>query len=391
MKILIISPDIPHSRVHFASGVMLYNTIAEISKRHEVTLLSFIKHGEENLIRDIEQYCSNVYTVPFDRKLNLVSRGAYFLNTAPSQVSYYNCREMKQKVTEITKSKKFDIMQIEQCPMAQYADYASVPKKVLTLHDILSDLSRNDSAMDGSFLGTSRKYISCKKAESYELKILEKFDRIITMSKRDTEVLSKKLPHKKFSVFPFWKELFVSRKNSTQGNGGYLLFNGNMERKDNIAAVKYFCDEIFPKILNKLPQTLFYVVGGHGTNQISGISSNNNVIIKSFVDDIDELYNACSVVVAPVRGGGGIKFKIINALAAAKPTVTTLLGNEGIGGIPDKELMVADNPDDFAEKVSTLLKHPEIGKEIGENGYKLFLKLFNSKKEEIESVLYSSL
>ncbi|MBI5373998.1 MAG: glycosyltransferase [Candidatus Schekmanbacteria bacterium] len=389
MKILIISPDIPHAKVHFAAGVMLYNTIAELSKRHEISLLSFIKRGEENLIRDIEQYCRNVYTVPFDRKLNLASRGTYFLNTAPSQVSYYSCREMKQQVAEITKNNKFDILQIEHCPMAQYADYASVPKKVMILHDILSDLSRNDSVMDGSFLGMSRKYISCKKAESYELKILEKFDRIITMSKKDTEVLSKKLPHKKFSVFPFWKELFVSRENITRGNGGYLLFNGNMERKDNIDAVKYFCNEIFPKILSKLPQTLFYVVGEHGTNKISGISPNSNVIIKSFVDDIDELYNACSVVVAPIMGGGGIKFKIINSLAAAKPVVTTSLGNEGIGGIPDKELMAADNPDDFAGKVTTLLKHPKLGKEIGENGYKLFLKLFNSKKEDIESVLYS--
>ena len=90
--------------------------------------------------------------------------------------------------------------------------------------------------------------------------------------------------------------------------------------------------------------------------------------MTGFVDDLDECYKKAAVFVAPILTGGGIIVKILDALAAGTPVVTTSYGNEGIGAVGGRELLVADDPQFFAEAVVKLLTDRGYAERIASNG-----------------------
>lgn len=337
----------------------------------------------------MEKYCKNIDVVPFQKKLNIFSRTMDFLKPVPSQVSYYFSNEMKMKVKEITRANRFDVVQIEHTTMGQYADDVYFSKKILLLHDLHADISYRDFETSRGLFKRFCKSISYRKIKNYELKAIRKFNKIITVSERDKEILNRRLSDINISVFPFWKNMFISKKEIKTNDNQFLLFTGNMERRDNLDSATFFSHKIFPIVSKQFSDIKFYIVGGVPGGKFKNIVENTNTKITGYVDDIEEYYNRCKIFVAPIRLGAGIKFKIINAMAAAKPVVTTSLGNEGIGGVSDKDLVIADSSEEFAQKIIELLKNPKKCKEIGENGYEFFCKKFNNSFEEFEKIYFS--
>jgi polysaccharide biosynthesis protein PslH len=92
------------------------------------------------------------------------------------------------------------------------------------------------------------------------------------------------------------------------------------------------------------------------------------VSVTGFVDDIDRLYKTSAVFVAPILTGGGIIVKILDALAARRPVVTTSYGNEGVAARPERDLLVADDPEMFATQVIRLLTDSVLAEKVASNG-----------------------
>jgi glycosyltransferase involved in cell wall biosynthesis len=100
------------------------------------------------------------------------------------------------------------------------------------------------------------------------------------------------------------------------------------------------------------------------------------VSVPGFVDDLDECYKKASVFVAPILVGGGIIVKILDSMAAGTPVVTTTYGNEGIGALPGRDLLIADDPKGFAEAVVRVLSDKELAAGLSRNGQEFVRKNF---------------
>ena len=90
--------------------------------------------------------------------------------------------------------------------------------------------------------------------------------------------------------------------------------------------------------------------------------------VTGFVEDTDREYKTAAVFVAPILIGGGIIVKVLDALAAGTPVVTTSFGNEGVGAKPGRDLLVADDPQAFADAVVALLKDEALAERLSGSG-----------------------
>lgn len=139
-----------------------------------------------------------------------------------------------------------------------------------------------------------------------------------------------------------------------------LLFVGGFGHGPNIDGIVWFCENIFPKVIEKNPNIKLNIVGSKAPDKVLNLKS-FNVNVLGFVSDeeLEELYKECRVSVAPLRYGAGIKGKIIEAIANGIPVVTTTCGAEGIAN-DNNFIMVDDDCDKFAQDILALYENEEL-------------------------------
>ncbi|BAU26503.1 GT2 family glycosyltransferase [Aneurinibacillus soli] len=213
---------------------------------------------------------------------------------------------------------------------------------------------------DLHYLRESREYELTKNpallASSHEWKkieheLIEKADVIYYPSYVEINEVKKYFPHSHAKAIPAY--IFDQKKVEATGfeQRKHLLFVGGFGHKPNIDAVLWFVKEIFPLIVAKIPDIIFYVVGSNPPPEIQGLQS-SNIKVTGFVTDeeLEHYYHKCRVVVVPLRYGAGVKGKVVEAIYYQIPIVTTSIGAEGL---PDAEqvLTIEDDVAKFAEAV----------------------------------------
>jgi len=143
-----------------------------------------------------------------------------------------------------------------------------------------------------------------------------------------------------------------------------VIFVGAMDWEPNVAAVRYFCAEIWPSIMAKAPQARFRIVGRNPDRRVQELAGSAVEVTGRVPSVVDHLREA-SVVVVPLRIGGGTRLKIYEAMAAGKAVVSTSVGAEGLDVHHGKDIMLADSPGNFAESVITLLADADLRRRQG--------------------------
>jgi glycosyltransferase involved in cell wall biosynthesis len=98
------------------------------------------------------------------------------------------------------------------------------------------------------------------------------------------------------------------------------------------------------------------------------LGETNGTIFTGWLEDVRPVIARSWVSVVPLRKGGGTRLKILESLSIGTPVVSTSKGAEGLDLIPGKEILIADDPEDFAEQVLQLLSNPELREELSQNG-----------------------
>jgi glycosyltransferase involved in cell wall biosynthesis len=139
-----------------------------------------------------------------------------------------------------------------------------------------------------------------------------------------------------------------------------ILFTGKMDYRPNIDAVLWFVRHVWPLILQRIPAARFYIVGKHPAPQIARLTTEPRVTVTGYVPEVLPYFGGSDVCVVPLRVGGGTRLKVLEAMAAGVPLVSTSLGAEGIGLVAGEHALIADSPQPFADAVLHLLGHPAL-------------------------------
>jgi GT2 family glycosyltransferase/glycosyltransferase involved in cell wall biosynthesis len=208
-----------------------------------------------------------------------------------------------------------------------------------------------------------------REAQQYqklEVRLAQMSDLIWCNSSEDKRVMQHAAPGKRIEVLPTIHELHDRGKPFAERAD--VLFVGNLAHRPNSDGIHFLMKEIFPLIQKSLPRIKLYIVGDNASPEILAYAS-NHVRVNGYVVDIAPLFEGCRVFVAPVRFGAGVKGKIGEAMSYGLPVVTTSIGAEGFGLTNEVNIMIADDPADFAAAVSRLYSEKELWQTLADNSH----------------------
>jgi glycosyltransferase involved in cell wall biosynthesis len=219
-----------------------------------------------------------------------------------------------------------------------------------------------------------------KKLFAFEKKELGKCRICIAVSEKDRQVLSKLNPDTEITVIPNGVDVeYFSPRNGGQVPRS-VVWVGGMKDFYNRQAVNYFCGEIFDKIKKEVQDLRLTMVGKSPTKKVLELAKQNkDVRCIGYAEDVRPYINEAMIFIAPILSGGGTKLKVLNALAMGRAVVTTSVGAEGIDVTNGENIIIADNPDEFARRSVDLLKNPEETERIGKKARELVIEKYDWK------------
>ena len=208
----------------------------------------------------------------------------------------------------------------------------------------------------------------------WELQLARACDMTLVVSGDERQVLKNEDPSLDVRVLSLIHDVKIPKKSFSDRSG--ILFLGAFLHNPNADGVLWFIREIFPKIHADIPDIKFYVVGDRPTEEILSLSS-GNIIVTGYVEDVTDYFENCRVFVAPLRYGAGVKGKINHSMSYGLPVVTTTVGAEGLGLANNENVLIADDPIEFAEKVLRLYRSGELWENLSKNSLNHIRKNFS--------------
>lgn len=359
MKILFVSLFLPQEKAYHAGGRYVFELLRQLSQRHEISVATRFQEDEFSSLDELKPFCREIYPYPYPRK----EQRTIFDNLA----LVVNYLRFSRFADRLIRSGKYDLAQVEWVETALLIGRHPTPL-VLDAHDVISKPAERFARQKTGPAGVMAQLFLLL-VRAVETWIMRRFDTIITLSDFDRNYLQPLLPQQDIRTVSIPAGLDMTNRRFEREAQTLLFFASYRYRPVNVAAALWFHRQVLPLIRREFPDARF-VIAGYGPPQcLTELAATDSaVLVTGFVEDSETYYKRATVFVAPILAGGGIIVKILDALAAGAPVVTTSYGNEGIGGIPGRDLLIADEASQFAEAVIAILKDPALAEHLSTNG-----------------------
>lgn len=286
--------------------------------------------------------------------LNLFSTRSYF-------VSRFKFNSFEHELTETLKKKKFDIIQLEGVFMGVYLPVIrkySEAKVVLRAHNIEHYIWNRHALVEKNLLKRVYFNLQNKRLKRFELSVFKSCDAIVTITKTDEAELQKLGCFKPSTTCITGVDIDIYRQaTQVQPKPKTVFYFGSMDWLPNSEAVLWFLNHCWEKIHKAVPDARFVVAGKGMPPSFHKLIAPNLLLVEN-VPDAAAFYKQHEVMVVPLWSGSGIRIKIIEGMAYGKAIVSTSIGAEGIGCTHQKNILIADNAEDFSKAVIDVLKKP---------------------------------
>ncbi len=152
---------------------------------------------------------------------------------------------------------------------------------------------------------------------------------------------------------------------ATAAESGTAGFIGSLDFRPNQEAVTWIVRELWPRVTERVPEARLSIAGSGAPDWLRREATGQNIAFLGTVDDAQAFLTRMSVVIAPLFAGGGMRIKVLEAMALAKPIVATAIGAGGIDVQNDRDILIADDVMSFVAGVARLLREPETAARIG--------------------------
>jgi glycosyltransferase involved in cell wall biosynthesis len=276
---------------------------------------------------------------------------------------------MQQKLDEVMKRERFDVVQIES---SQLAGYTFDPRAVTVLdeHNIEYELLYRMYSTEGSPLRRMYNWLEFQKFKREEVSSWQSVMGVVSTSAREERIMREAAPDTPMMVAPNAVNVDYFCPSEEPIDADALVMTGLMHYRPNIDGAVYFVREILPHILASRPNAVFYIVGAGATNELKRLAS-DNVVVTDTVADVRPYVYKSAVFVVPLRMGGGTRLKVLEGMSMSKAVVSTSVGCEGIDVTHDEHLLIVDESRAFADAVLKLMADRSRRLELGRAGREL--------------------
>jgi polysaccharide biosynthesis protein PslH len=372
-----------------------YRILQALSRRHKITLFTFYAATHDDLHSEVKQEFDRVVCMPLEistrRSLSEAVRYLRYLSSPlPYTVSKFCRPEVTQRLHELVVEEKPDVIVCDFVIAAEPIPWTAASPKILFTHNVETEIWRRHYKLTQNPFWKAICWRECRAMERFERHYLTMADHVLTVSESDRNVFAQMIDSSRITVIPTGVDSDYFSPSPLQEEPNTLVFSGAMDWMPNEDAIVYFLRQIFPHIRRQIPNASLCVVGRDPSRGLIEISAGQRGIeITGRVDDIRPFVHRAAVYVVPLRVAGGTRLKIFEAMAMGKAVVSTKIGAEGLPIHPGQDILIADDPREFADTAVRLLKDAGLRARIGgaarelvERGYS-----WSSVVKPFESVL----
>jgi sugar transferase (PEP-CTERM/EpsH1 system associated) len=396
MRILYFSPR-KCWPVNAGARLRDYQLARQLARRASVTYFGLFDPGEQ--AHEPENDGLDPPETIFERSLLLPKPPAYgawnllrgLAGPTPVTVLNYTSQSVSAALADLGREMNFDAVQLEGVHLARYIPilraFPGRPPVLCDWHDLFSESMTRYSE---SVAGLPRRLYARRTARllaGMETELLRVCDAHLVVSERNRQTLLENTPSAVFHIVENGvdtsyhsddqiEDAHARWRRKENGAGGYgrrdrIVFVGAMDYTANIDAVTHFASRIWPQIRARDPELSFTIVGRNPAPAVTALRGQPGVEVSGTVADVRPYYREAFAVVVPLRLGSGTRLKILEAMAAGVPVVSTTLGAEGLEAEPGEEILIADTPEDTVEAIVRLRRSPELRQALEERGRKL--------------------
>jgi polysaccharide biosynthesis protein PslH len=348
-----------------------YNILRELARRHSVTFCSFYAAHDNDQHGGLKSIFERVVCLPLKlpeakSAAEMLSYGIRLFSSQPYGIAKFCLPEVRRKVDALADEGEFDVIVCDFMAAAGAIPWSSPVPKVLFTHNVEATIWRRHYEVAASPIWKAVSWLEWKKMESAESRYLRLANHVLTVSKADRDAFAGVIDPAKVTVIPTGVDIEYFQPLALEEKPNSIVFTGSMDWLPNEDAIIHFLDEIFPLIREQCPDATLEVVGRKPSGKlVARAQKEKNVTLTGWVEDIRPHLARGSVCIVPLRIGGGTRLKIFEAMAMAKPVVSTSVGAEGLPVEPGQNILLADEPQDFAERALSLLRDSSARKRIG--------------------------
>jgi polysaccharide biosynthesis protein PslH len=282
-------------------------------------------------------------------------------------VAYFSSNNMESQILRLISESNFDLIHTEHIRAAPYtAAIDGLPKLFDSVDSLALAYERGWRNRHGNLLNRAVAFEEWLKMRIYEPKMVSAFDQVIVSSPVDQRFLSS-TNGPVAEVISNGVDLENFNPDGRGRDENSIVFVGQMSYYVNVDSILHFYNHAFPLIQKQNPNVRFSIVGTDPKKSIRNLANNPAVEVTGYVPDIQPYVTRASVFICPMICGSGIQNKLLYAMAMGTPVVTTSIAVQALQVIDGEHLLVADDPQQFADAVTSLLKNKDLQKHLSQN------------------------
>lgn len=372
-----------------------YHIVRALARRADTTLLTFHRDDERRQVEEFRRSLDapvEVISVPPPRSYSFTRVLLGLVSSTPIYVWNNRSRHFKRELDHLLRRRRYTVVVAELTAMYPYLSaIAADTLRVVDTHNVDSLLLRRYSRQMQS---TVRRYYArhtARKLERFESQVYR--DACVTWvcSEEERRHIEGTVESSNTWVVPNGVDIERLRPPvENRITRGRLVFCGRMDYYPNTDAVAHFAEAVLPQLRQIDCSTEFWAVGQAVPPRLRELADRTpGLRLTGRVDDVRPFLAEAEVIVVPLRVGGGTRLKILEAMAMARPIVSSTVGAEGLEIEPGRDLLLADGPAAFVTAVRSLQENRAYAEQLGKRARETVCRTY--AWDRIEEPLFASL
>lgn len=382
MKVLQLCNKPPYPSVD--GGTMAMNSITQglLAAGCEVRVLSMCsdKHPVlEDRMTDEYRQATHFEAVHVDLGVHVIDAGVSWLCGESYHVKRFVSNEFAARLRQILDAEEFDVVHVESIFLTPYVPVIRKHSKapiVLRAHNVEHLIWQRIAKSEHGLL--KRKYIKhlALTLRAYECEHLNDYNGVMAITETDCQALQQMGCRRPAVAIPFG--VIPEGAPQVEEEPNTLFHIGSMDWMPNQEGIRWFLEQVWPKVHERMPQVTLYLAGRKMPEDLMRLNQ-PGVRVVGEVPDAMYFISSKQINVVPLLSGSGIRVKIIEAMSAGKAVISTTIGAEGINYTDGKHLLIADTPEQFVEQIHRCVTDGEFCAQLGRNAYNLIAEDYGNE------------
>ena len=348
-----------------------FHLLKELARQHQVDLFTFYQEHVGDAHPDLQRYFHRVVCLPLPiappKSLTDYARYARNLfSLRPYSMTKYCRPEVAEKLRQHLQQQNYDVIVCDFFLTGAVIPWDLPSPKVLFTHNVEAQIWQRHYQVSRNPVWKAVSWREYKTIARLERRYLQQADFVLTVSENDKDFFARFIARDKMAIVQTGVDVDYFQPTPGFEQPNALVFTGSMDWMPNEDAIVYFVERILPLIRRRNPEITFWVVGRRPTVRLQALAAREKAVrVTGTVEDIRPYVRQAAVYIVPLRIGGGTRIKIFEAMAEGKAVVSTSLGAEGLPVRHGENIMLADQPEQFAEQVLALLKDETLRNRLG--------------------------